>query len=120
MIKTVLNIASLAVLAAIVVLGALLSAPSAHAAVSGETLTYTISTTGLDLRTSRGARAMLWRIETAAETACGAAPISADLNMTYHWRACVSRNISEAVSLLGSPMVAEIAHQPSTAQTASR
>jgi hypothetical protein len=62
---------------------------------------------------------MLRRIETAAGAVCGGAPYIGDLAATHQWQACVSHNVSQAVTQLGSPLVSEIGHQPLAAQTAS-
>ena len=103
-------------LAAIVVLAAV---PAAFAATPSETVTFKVSTAGLDLRTQRDAQSMLRRIEIAASAVCGGAPYIGDLDATHDYKACVSYNVGQAVSQLGSPMVAEITRQPAAIQTAS-
>jgi UrcA family protein len=104
------------VLAAIVVLAAV---PSAFAASPSETVTFKVSTAGLNLHSRQDAQSMLRRIETAAGALCGGAPYIGDLNATHQWQACVSHNVDQAVTQLGAPLVAEAGRQPIATQTAS-
>jgi UrcA family protein len=112
MTKTILTIAAAA-------LFALTAAPAAFAANVSDKATFTVSTAGLDLRIQRDARQMARRIENAASAACGGAPYIGDLTATHDFKACLSHNVGQAVTQLGSPMVAALAHQPMAAQTAS-
>ena len=93
-------------------------APAAFAASATDNGTFTVSTAGLDLRVQRDAQSMAHRIETAARAACGGAPYIGDLGATRDFNACVSHNVGQAVTQLGSPMVAALAHQPVATQTA--
>lgn len=106
-----------ALAAAIVVMAGV---PSAFAASPGDTVTFKVSTAGLDLRSPQGAHSMLRRIETAAGALCGGAPYIGDLDATHAWQVCVSHNVSQAVTQLGAPMVSEASHPaPTATQTAS-
>ena len=104
------------VLAAIAVLAAV---PSAFAASPGETVTFKVSTAGLNLHSRQDAQTMFRRIETAAGGLCGGAPYIGDLGATHQWQACVSHNVGQAVPQLGSPLIAEAGRQPVATQTAS-
>jgi UrcA family protein len=92
--------------------------PSAYAASPGDTVTFKVSTAGLDLRSPQGAQSMLRRIETAAGALCGGTPYIGDLDATHAWKVCVSHNVNQAVTQLGAPMVSEASH-PAPTQTAS-
>jgi len=90
------------VLAAIAVLA---TVPSAFAASPGETVTFKVSTAGLDLRSPRDAQNLRRRIETAAGALCGSAPYIGDLDATHQWQACVSHNVSQAMTQLHAPVI---------------
>jgi UrcA family protein len=94
------------VLAAIAVLAAV---PSAFAASPSETVTFKISTVGLNLRSPQDAQTMQRRIETAAGAVCGGAPYIADLDAKHQWQACVSHNVRQAMTQLHTSMVVQTA-----------
>jgi UrcA family protein len=93
-------------LAVIVALGV----AGAHSAVAqtleaaSENVSVRIAYGDLDLGSPAGAKAMLYRIHTAARQICGEPTDAQEGGVQY--RACVDKVMQRAVAKLGSPMVA--------------
>jgi UrcA family protein len=73
----------------------------------------------LDIGSPAGARVLLERIETAANTACGAAPDIRQLHQWASFEACRGSAVARAVAAVDSPMLTAMAHGGSRASLAA-
>ncbi len=91
-------------LAAVAALG--LTAQSAFASASADTVSVKINYAGMDLSSHAGAQIMAARIRQASREICGGDERdSADLGQRKMLKACVDHTSAEASTKLGAPMV---------------
>jgi UrcA family protein len=74
----------------------------------------------VDVGSPAGAQVLLKRIEAAANTACGGAPDTRQLNQWASFEACRRSAVARAVVAVDSPMLTAIAHSGSPASFAAR
>ena len=85
---------------------------STHAATANDNGSFKVSTAGLNLQSVSGGKMMLGRIAAASKSACGSAPVIADLSGTNAWNTCVSDNVRQAVRQINAPSVSVAYSQP--------
>ncbi len=107
------------IIATLAAVSLMAGAAPAFAGQPGETVTFKVSTWGLNLADPGDARIMLDRIERASASACGDAPANADLSGRQVYGQCVRNNVSEAVRSLNAPQVTALAHHASMRTLAS-
>jgi UrcA family protein len=96
---------------------AAVTAGMAHAETAPQTAAR-VTYADLDVSTADGARALLGRIDIAANAACGVKTHSPLLpREAGHHRVCVINAIDAAVKQIGSPMLAELHTQSSGSVT---
>jgi UrcA family protein len=98
------------ILSALALVAALGSAAGVHAAPANDpdTVSVSVSITGLNPASLAGAQGVLRRIRTAADGLCGGAPDPRDLDRGATYQACMTETVNRAVASLDLPMVSAL------------
>ncbi len=95
-------------------------AAPAVAQISVTVPSVTVKFGDLNIGSRAGARMLLKRIETAANTVCGGAPDIRQLSQLASFEACRRSAVARAVVAVDSPMLAAMAHGSSPGRFAAR